>query len=717
MSEKPLFHESWHRIAGEKISLRKSARVVRQMFRGSKWYVVEDPFSNQYYRMRPAAYEFVARLRPGKTVDEVWQETIQKSPSEALGQSEIVDLLAQLYHANLLQYSPEHSSAELFERHKQRKNRMLKATLMNIMFFRIPLFDPNNLLTRLDSVIRLFLGPLGAVVWIAAFGVLLKFAIDGFPQLQTQSRNVLAPQNLALLYLGMAIIKTWHEFGHACAVRRFRGEVHTMGVMFLIFSPLPYVDASSAWAFRNRWHRVLVGSAGMLFELVFASAAMVVWTFTGEGTLHALAYNMIFVGSVSTLLFNLNPLLRYDGYYILCDLIGIPNLHQLSRDQLQYLMERYAFRRMDARSPAANRQEAAIVTAFGILSNVYRIFLFSGILFFIADRLLILGVILACVCGVAWVIIPIGKFVKYLLSNPQLERVRPRAIGVSAAFFAFCIAIFGLIPFPSGFTAPGVVKAGEYRVVTNGVDGRVTELLAPFGARVKKGDPLLRLENPELGWEKQEALKAVEEAEARLQNAMNEGNFDIKPLSSRLEFDQKKLDRIMTEENELVVKAEIDGQWISPEADAFLGSFIGRGTPLGELVSDDSLRFVSVVAQENISQIFSDAVVSTEVRVRGQAGRVSKIISYKAIPMDQKDLPSSALGWNTGGEVAVDANDKTGRSTTEPFYEVRAQMAPGSQALLRHGQSGKIRFKVHPEPLLVKWSRKLRQLVQKRYQV
>ncbi|MBT4137970.1 MAG: peptidase M50, partial [Candidatus Latescibacteria bacterium] len=395
-----LFHESWYRIANQRICLRPSVRVQRQMFHGSRWYVLRDPFSNQYYRLPPGAYGFVSRLNPNRTVEEVWNEVVEREPAEAPGQGDIIELLAQLYHANLLHYSLPPDSAKLFDRYKQKKQRILKANLKSIMFFRVPLFDPNVILQRLFPAIRVLMGPLGAIAWLVVFVGAIVVALDHAGELWAQSQSVLAPGNLFLLYVGIVIIKTLHEFGHAFAVRRFGGEVHTMGVMFLIFSPLPYMDATASWFFRNKWHRVLVGAAGMIVEIFVAAIALFIWAGTGPGIVHTLAYNMVFVASVSTVLFNINPLLRFDGYYILSDLLDMPNLHQHANQHLKYLVEHHAFGYQNAETPATSRRDEIWFTGFGILAGIYRIFVFSMIFLFVADQFLLAGLIMAAICFV-----------------------------------------------------------------------------------------------------------------------------------------------------------------------------------------------------------------------------------------------------------------------------------------------------------------------------
>lgn len=717
MSEETLFHESWYRIAHQRIALKPNVKVQRQIFRGQRWYVLRDPFSHQFYRLRPSAYQFVSRLGTGRTVEEVWKQAMDLDPQGAPGQGEVIELMAQLYHANLLHYSLAPDSVKLFERFKKKKQRILKANLLNIMFFRIPLIDPDSFLRRIAPVLRRILSPVGAVVWAAVVLAGLKVAMDHAGELRVQSQGILAPSNLFLLYVGAVIIKALHEFGHAVVVRRYGGEVHVMGVMFLIFSPLPYMDASAAWAFREKWRRVFVGGAGMIFEMFVAAIGMFVWANTSPGAVHSIAYNMIFVASVSTLLFNINPLLRYDGYYMLSDLIGMPNLHQQASDHMTYLVERHAFGRKEAETPAATRKEAVWLTTFGVLSGIYRVLVFSGILLFVADRFLLLGLLMAVVCAVAWVATPLVRLVRYLSSNPGLHRVRPRAVAVTGGAFAFALAFLALLPFPHHFKAPGVLKAVDYVVAVNGVPGRVEEILAPSGAKVKPGDPLLRLANPELDMEIREARAGLDESRARFQKAMQQQQADMGPLSSRMEYFEKRLERLEGEKADLLVTSDVGGIWISPHLNDFRGMWIPRGTPMGQLVNDEKFYFVSVVSQEDVSELFARGVRQMEVKLSGQAETAIPVQSYESIPMEQTHLPSPALGWGAGGDVAVDTKDDRGVKTAEPFYEVRAVLEGGTEASLLHGRSGKIRFRLAAEPLLWQGWRGLRQLVQKRYQV
>ena len=256
------FSESWYRIAGQRIALRPGINARRQNFRGQRWIVLENPFSNQFFRLRPAAYEFVARLRADRTVEEVWKECLNRFPDEAPGQEAVIQLLAQLYHSNLLQYADASDAGQLFERYEKTKQRETRAKLMNIMFMRFPLIDPDEFLNKTIGLVGKLISPLGALIWLGVIGWAVKVAFDNWTQLLDQSQGVLAPQNLPLLYAGLIIVKTLHEFGHAYFCKKFGGQVHVMGILLMIFTPTPYMDATSSWGFRSRRQRILVGAAG-----------------------------------------------------------------------------------------------------------------------------------------------------------------------------------------------------------------------------------------------------------------------------------------------------------------------------------------------------------------------------------------------------------------------------------------------------------------------
>jgi putative peptide zinc metalloprotease protein len=720
------FSESWYRIASQRVALHPGVRIRRQNFRGERWYVIEHPYSNEFFRIRPAAYAFVARLSHDRTVEEAWKECLERYPDEAPGQAAVIQLLSQLYFANLLQYEGATDAAQLFERYKKRKQREFRMRLRNIMFMRIPLLDPDSFLVRTLPAIGKLISPLGALIWLVTVGWALKLVADNFSILWAQGQGVLAPENLPLLYIGMVFVKTLHEFGHAYFCRKFGGEVHVMGIMLMIFTPVPYMDATSSWGFRSRWKRLLVGGAGMIVELFVAAIAMFVWAKTAPGMLHSLAYNIMFVASVSTVVFNINPLLRFDGYYMLSDLIDMPNLAQRAGKQLKYFAERWLFGLKNAEKPTDKTGEAAFLSAFGITSGVYRVIVFGGILLLLADRFLIIGIIMAIICAIAWVLVPLSQFVKYLASSPKLDRQRFRATAVTVAIAAGLLFFLNVLPLPSHFRAPGVIQARERTQVLNNTAGYVTELLAQPGAHVQPGQPLMRLKNPELEIERNALVAREKELQARLLQARKEDTAGLKPLASLLQATTDRIQKLNADEADLTIRAQHSGIWVAPGIAEYIGRWAARGTPLGLLVNPASFEFSATVLQADADTLFARQIPGAEVRLFGQAGTVIPVQKWKVLSGGRQVLPSPALGWAAGGEVPVMMNDDNqGNKAAEPFFEVQVEIPievgrgvpaePSAQVALLHGRTGKIRFDLEPEPLLPRWLRRLWQLLQKRY--
>lgn len=707
------FSDVWHRVAGLQVALRPTVRVRKQLFRGETWYLVHDPFNNNFFRIRPEAHQLVTRLAPDRTIGNVWADCLARYPDAAPGQADVVELLAQLHHANLLYYRGAADPAKVFERHERRRQRELQSSVLSVMFARMHLFDPDPLLDRLAPLIRLAFGPLGALIWLVVVAIGAKTALEARHLLGLQSEGLLAPDNWALLYVALVGLKVLHELGHAAMCKRFGGEVHSTGVMLMVFTPLPYMDATSAWGFRSRWHRALVGAAGMIVELFVAALATLVWSRTGQGTaLHALAYNVMCVAGVSTLVFNVNPLLRFDGYYIFSDLVDVPNLHQRASEQLTHLAERYLLGYRDSRSPAQTMTGALGLTAFGLASNVYRLFVSLGIVFFVADRFLLVGLVMAAFCVFAWTVLPLGQLLHYLLTSPKLARTRLRAWLVAGGAVGGVVALLAIIPAPVRFRAPGVLEAIEHVQVTADAPGRVAAARAISGARVKAGDVLVELANPEIDLDLAAARAQLVEIEAREQKAAGHSAVDLAPARRRKEEVQRRLDRLEAQRASLTVRAKIGGTWVAPRELA--GTWVARGGSLGQIVDDSSFRFAAVVPQDEAGSVFARPPEKAEVRLIGDAGRTLAVAAPQVIPFQARRLPSAALGWRGGGQMAVSQADASGLETTEPFFRVHATLAPAPR--LMHGRSGLLRLTLGSEPLLFQWGRRLMQLVQRRYQ-
>ena len=711
------FSESWHRVSDIRVALKTTVKIHKQNFRGEWWYILGDPFSNRFFRVKPHTYAFLVSLEQSRTVDQIWQSCLEHDPDQTPGQQEVINLLVQLHENGLLQYNSGTDSHSVFKRQQIRKRQELRSKLLGFMFIKIPLLDPDSALKKAGPYLNGLFTRGGLVFWLLTLLWAGKTAIDNAGSLVDQSQGLLAPSNLMLLYLAMALVKILHELGHAVVCRHYSGEVHTVGVMLILLIPLPYMDATSSWSFKRPWQRIFVGGAGMIVELWVAAVAVLIWANTGAGTLNSLAYNIIFVASVSTLLFNGNPLLRFDAYYMLSDALDIPNLFQRSRKQIVYLVERFIFGCQQLIPEAYSRKEAWILSIYALLSVTYRILILTGIILFIANKYLILGLIMALFSLVMWVIPPPFKLIHYLATNQRIARRRKEACRITAATILATTLALICLPAPHNIKVPGVIEAVNFSRINAQTSGFLQKILVQDNQFVTQGTPLMQLHNGDLERELEAARLLLTENRYLQEKARTQNSADLAPLLIKQQSLFKRLSKLEEDKNKLVLTAPFDGVWSAPDVQGHEGSWITKGTSLGVLYSQKDYRFAAVVQQNNGLVFHALDNLESRVRITGQERTELTVQTLEILPFDNEKLPSAALGWQGGGQVAVKSDDETGTRTVEPFFLVYAQLPDSEDVLYSHGRSGTLRISLSPEPLLWQWYRQLLQLLQKRFQV
>jgi putative peptide zinc metalloprotease protein len=542
----------------------------------------------------------------------------------------------------------------------------------------------------------------------------LKVALDHADLLVDQSQGVLAPGNLFLLYVSLVLIKALHEFGHALACKKYGGEVHVMGIMLMIFTPIPYVDATASWAFRQRRQRMLVGAGGMIVELFVAAIATYIWANTASGLLNALCYNLMFIASVSTLVFNGNPLLRYDGYYLLSDLLDIPNLYQRSQQQLRYLAEGKLLGRRKVEPASPFRSEQSTLAVYGGLSGIYRLVVFGGIILFVSRRFLLAGIVMAAICVLSWIIAPLFKYIHYLATDPALERTRLRAVLVSIVAAVAAVCLVGVIPFPSSFTAPGTLMAHPFSEVTARSSGTLEELVTASTEHVATGRMLARLDDHEWGYDWAGEQAELRHTEALYRQALSKSTADLSIVAQHRVHLMERLKRLQERRDNLEVDSPLDGQWVAGSLDDLKGVWVDRGSVLGYVLDPDHRQFVAVIHQDEARWLFDEASIrSGRVRLHGAADHPLPASNWQVIPGEQRELPSPALGWYGGGEVAVSQEGREGTRAAQSFFELRVDVPNDTGAALLHGRTGRIRIRVAPETIWNQVSRRIRQMMRK----
>lgn len=732
--DRPTFSDVWHRVRDLTPRLRPVVQCYRQHYRGQRWHVLRDPSSDKFFRVDEVGYHFLMLLHGQRTVDEAWQIAADRFGDEAPTQGEAVQLLGQLYTNNLLEAQLPPDSQGMFDRYRKRRQREVGSYMMNLLFARIPLFDPDRILEKWEPVFGFLFGPVGWFLWlgIMAFGVIS--VIGQTDKLADQAGSILAADNLPLLYVAMVITKLLHEFGHGFACKRFGrlthsgGEVHVLGVMLIALMPLPYVDASSSWAFGNKWQRAFVGAAGMYVELAVAAIAAIIWSRTGDGTVvHSLCHNIIFIAGVSTLLFNANPLIKFDGYYILSDLIEMPNLAQRSRDYVYYLVKRYAYGVRRPNNPSHSLGELPLLVGYYIASGIYRIFISITILLFVANQLFFIGMLLAISGLVAWLLIPMVQLTKYLAANDQLLRTRGRAVVVTATAIGAIVASVGLIPVTEHGRAQGVVEPRTRSIVHASTDGRVHAALQS-GRQIKQGEVLVSMQNIELRLERDRLAAQLELHKLEMDKALADDQVHWRVGQKRWQTVVGQLQDLDRRIAELDVIAPHHGTWTPTAILGRRGLYALPGEELGMLATLDDLRLRVAADQflgprlldRHADELAHAGAWSATVRVKGRPDLEFQAQVQRVLPAGRTQLPSPALGLLAGGTIRQDMQSQQPDMAAEPYFQVDL-VEPGEAGkawpTLLAGQRVVVRFALGKSPLGVQWYRTIRQVVQDRLEL
>ncbi len=710
-----LFSPNWYRVAKLTPRLRPHAQIHRHQYRGETWYVLQDLASERFHRFSPAAY-FVIGLMDGKnTVQRIWDQALAQLGDDAVTQDEVIQLLGQLHGADVLQCDVPPDTAELFRRRERQERQALMKRVLSVFAWQIPLFDPDRLLERLLPLARPFFGWFGVVLWCAVVGAGMFAAVAHWRELtENVLDRVLLPENLLMIWFVFPLLKLLHELGHALAVKTRGGEVHEMGVMILVLTPVPYVDASSAWAFRSKWQRFAVGGAGMMVELFIASIALFLWLTAEPGMFRALLYNVMLIAGVSTVLFNANPLLRFDGYYMLMDWLEIPNLRTRGTQYFVYLCEKYLFKRPEAEPPLATAGERAWFVGYTIGSFLYRIVVIVAILVFLGEQSLLLGIVFAGFTAFSWLVLPTVKIVNYILNDPKLRRVRGRAMVASTLIALAAVGLLFAVPLPLRSTAEGVVWLPDESFARAGSDGFVNRVVAKPGDRVKPGDSLIETSDIELATELKVLEARVVELDARHRAHTVGDRVKAEMVEEERLFALQNLERARERAGELTIKARMEGEFVMPRAPDMPGRFVKKGELLAHVVNADAIIVRAIVSQQDIDLV-RNSTRRVDVRLVEHIDAPVKGSLKRLVPSASDQLPSAALGTQGGGHAAADPSDRDGRKTLQKYFQVDVELPLDRK--LHVGGRAYVRFDHGWEPLGFQWYRRARQLFLSRFNV
>jgi putative peptide zinc metalloprotease protein len=678
-----------------RLRLRRDLAITPQKYEGRTYYVVKDPVSLRYYRFKEQEHFLIQLMDGSYTLDDAQKEYEKRFRPERLTLEDLEGFAQQLLTAGLAQNESPQAGKQLFDRRRKRRRSEWMQTLTNILYIKIPVYDPDKLLNRMLPVSRwIFTSWFLAlsVCWMLAAVLLVLLHFETFWERVPDYHAFFSFKNVVFMWAALGIVKVIHEFGHGLSCKAFGGEVHEMGALFLVFSPCLYCNVSDAWTLPNKWKRIIISFAGIYVELVIAATATFIWWNTGSGSfVNNLCLSLMIVCSVSTVVFNANPLMRYDGYYILADWLEIPNLRDRSNRYLQRLVMDYCLGiEVQPEQYMALWRRILFVT-YAIVSYIYRWVVTFSILFFMykflePHKLGTLGKMMAVGAALSMVGWPTYRMGKNLNKRGRLPDMKSGRVTLSAIGLAAILFLVFLVPLPVARVRQAALVQVQERHIEKAIlqtSGVLEELLVRDGQEIKANDILakfrsLDLENELAEYEAQGKISDNQYEEYTKQAAQ----LRTDPLYSDKELDNKIAQASGEKEKyktlvantkkklaSLTMRAPQDGIVMGPPRIEEVGKYYEKGTPICKVGDPHFLRVLIPLSPADYRLLLKDFRESTsrseelavDIRIQGRGERVwHGKLHQSQLPESQAQEVPVELTNKGGGSVAIKPNSKPG---------------------------------------------------------
>jgi putative peptide zinc metalloprotease protein len=702
-----LYSPSWHRVAELRPRVSPQARFHRHDYRGKTWYVVQNPTSGRVHRITPQAYALVGLMDGERTTEEIWNLVVHRLQDDAPTQDETLNVLGLLHAADLLRCDVPADTEALLRRVEQEQGQE-RWRKLHPLSLRLPLFDPDSFLSRWHPYVRGLYSRTGAAIWCAVVLAGGIAALRHAPELAAEIGSMREPGGLLALWFAYPLVKLLHELGHAFAVKRWGGDVHQVGLLFMVFVPVPYVDASAASVFPEKHRRMIVDAAGIAVELFLAALATFVWIAVEPGLVRYCAFAVMLIGGVSSLFFNGNPLLRFDGYYVLADAIGIPRLAAKSSQYLGAVARRWVLGLRQQPLPETTPGEAPWLVGYAVAAFAYRMSIMLTIALYLAGSFFVVGVALAIASVATQIVLPVLRQVSFVLNDPIVGERRGRALAGSGGLAAALAILLLALPLPLRTRSEGVIWLPERSHVRAGAEGFVVELLSEPYRAVREGDPLIRTRDPMIETRVRVLEAQLREQRVRMHAVQEESFVKSEIARERVADTEAALARAREQAGEVLIRSPADGTFVIAGGGDPLGRYLQHGEVVAYVVDLAGAVARVAVPQDHVA-LLRQRDVRAWVRLAHDMGTVLPARIVREVPAATDQLPTRALGTGGGGGIAVDPADPDGLKTLETVFQF--DLALPEDALLRAaGARIYVRFDHRAEPLAQRGYRALRRL-------
>ena len=665
------------------VKLRPDLVVQPQFYEGMTHYVVKDPLALKYFRFKIEEYYLLEQFDGKQTLQEVKKAFEKKYRPQTISIEDLTRFVAQLHEAGIIHIDSGEQAKVLIRRRKKNRWRKVWAFFANILFIKIPIIDPERLLTRMYPYFRWIFTrtfvTLSTISMACALCLVVsqwKTFYDKLPDFQ----SFFNWWTIMSFWVCLAVVKIIHEFGHGLTAKHYGGEVHEMGILFLVLTPALYCDVTDSWLLPNKWRRIWISAAGIYVECFLASIATFVWWYSTPGLLNSLAMATMFICSVNTIMFNANPLLRYDGYYVMADWLEIPNLRIKSTQFFAYLIqEKVLGLEIPVQSYMPKSRRILFVT-YAVASYIYRWFVTFAILWFLSQvlkpyKLESVSYLLAAGAVVPLAGMPVYQIGKFLRTPGRLRKVKKaRAAAYAAAAIALIAGILA-IPTPLRIDGTLVLKLAKPQEVYAEIEGRLVELSVRDGDWVTKDTVIAKLSNPskekelaerqqdhDIAWTKAAWYRTSPELENRAQAKTQDSN------AAQLEG---VIEKVSQQLGKLTLIANRDGRIVGSPHKETVGQWVKPGKPFCEVGDPRRLEAHLIIDQSDIHLIKTGSIAW--IKIDGRAEHTFKSQITEIAKRSREEVPTE-LSDMAGGQVASKPDPKTG--TAKPLTAVYEVIIP-----------------------------------------
>lgn len=657
---------------------------------GRAGYLIFDPVQNKYFRIGVEAAQGFAAWSRG-TVEGVIEAVRERGLN--LRADDIAALVQFARSNNLTQAGPG-SGAEFVRRHEARRQNVFMWLLHNYLFFKIPLLRPQKFLNATYPYVR-WLGArlsIKLIVLLTLIGVYFAGRqVDVFLATFADFANW---QGAVLLAVTLVFLKSGHELGHAFVATHYKCQVPVMGIAFMVLFPMLYTDVSDAWRLRNRRQRLMIDAAGMMVELAMGGICLFLWALAPDGPFRTMCFFVATTGWIMSLAVNLSPFMRFDGYHILADGLGVHNLQMRGFAIGKWQLRKIIFGLPDPVPEQFSPHLHRVLVAYAWGTWVYRFFLFLGIallVYFFAFKLL--GIVLFLVEIIWFIGLPVFREV-VMWWQRRGDIIRQRRAMVSFFVLGTIIGLL-VLPIQKNIAVPAVLAAKQERQHFSPAAAKIEQVLVRTGSLVKPGDVLVRLSSPEYVEAQTTARLKLKLVRQRLGRGM--ASAEEKALRQVLQREEKalvaELAGLVAKMDDLVLHADISG----------VVTDVAPGLAPGLWVNQD-VRLVQVVAKND--QFIVQGLVDERNVGRLSAGAEGVFVSENTRPVKLPVVVERiglANGGNNragrelkylsalnGGPVAMDQGSRGTVRTSAAVYPVRFTVVEGRNRAWLHEQRGTV---------------------------